>query len=52
MLNGIFGQTRLLEKALDGAWLRNEVISHNIANADTPNYKKWALVLKKSLNQR
>lgn len=29
-----------LEKSLDAAWLRNEVISQNIANADTPGYKR------------
>ncbi|HOQ17601.1 MAG TPA: flagellar basal body rod protein FlgB [Defluviitaleaceae bacterium] len=30
----------ILEKALDASWLRNEIIAGNIANADTPNYKK------------
>ena len=29
-----------LEKSLDATWLRNDVISQNIANADTPGYKR------------
>lgn len=29
-----------IEKSLDTAWARNEVISENIANADTPGYKR------------
>jgi flagellar basal-body rod protein FlgB len=29
-----------MEKALDASWLRNEVIANNIANADTPGYKR------------
>ncbi len=36
----MFTQTNLLEKAMDAAWLRNEVIAGNIANIDTPGYKK------------
>lgn len=31
----------LLQKALDAGWLRQQVISYNIANASTPNYKRW-----------
>jgi flagellar basal-body rod protein FlgB len=33
-------QTGLLERATDAAMMRNEAISQNIANVDTPNYKK------------
>ncbi len=40
MIQGLFGSTKVLEKALDGSWLRGEAISQNIANVDTPNYKK------------
>lgn len=47
MLN--FNQIKLLEKALDGAWLRNEIISHNIANADTPGYKKMGVKFEDEL---
>jgi flagellar basal-body rod protein FlgB len=31
--------TSLLLKALDGLWLRSAVTAHNIANANTPNYR-------------
>ena len=35
-----FDYIDVLDKAADAAWLRNEVISNNIANADTPGYKR------------
>ncbi len=40
MLDKIAGNTAVLEKALDAAWMRNEVITNNIANVNTPGYKK------------
>ena len=36
----VYNYVNLLSKAADGAWLRNEAIANNIANADTPNYKR------------
>jgi flagellar basal-body rod protein FlgB len=36
-LNGI--GTKLVIKSLDAVWLRQQVISNNIANAETPGYK-------------
>lgn len=43
----------LLNYTLNGLWLRNKVINHNISNADTPNYKKLTVnfedTLKKAL---
>ncbi|MFA9375351.1 MAG: flagellar basal body rod protein FlgB [Lachnotalea sp.] len=30
----------ILDKAADAAWTRNDVIANNIANVDTPNYKR------------
>ncbi len=50
MLERILSRTNLVEKALDAAWLRNEVIAHNIANADTPGYKKKAVAFEEYLN--
>lgn len=35
-----FDYINVLDKAADAAWLRNEVISNNIANVDTPGYKR------------
>lgn len=39
MINKLFGNVDLLQKGLDAAWTRNDVISNNIANADTPGFK-------------
>ena len=38
--SGVFDYVNVMGKAADGVWLRNEAISHNIANADTPHYKR------------
>ena len=35
-----FDYINVLDKAADAAWLRNEAISNNIANVDTPFYKR------------
>lgn len=32
--------TALMQKALDGAWLRQEVLAENVANSETPGYKR------------
>lgn len=32
---------RVLERALDAASLRHRVLSHNIANVDTPGFKRY-----------
>ncbi len=39
MWNDLFSSVNLLEKGLGATWLRNEVISNNIANVDTPGFK-------------
>lgn len=35
-----FDYINVLGKAADAAWLRNDAISNNIANVDTPGYKR------------
>jgi flagellar basal-body rod protein FlgB len=35
----MFHHVNLMQRGLDAAWVRQEVISHNITNADTPDYK-------------
>ena len=35
-----FDYINVLDKAADAAWLRNDAISNNIANVDTPGYKR------------
>lgn len=39
MIDDLFSSTKALEKGLDAAWTRNQVIANNIANADTPGFK-------------
>ncbi len=48
----IFNQTfDSIEKALNYSTERNSVISNNIANVDTPNYKTRDVTFKNILNQ-
>ncbi len=35
-----FNYINVLDKAADASWKRNEVINNNIANVDTPGYKR------------
>lgn len=36
----VFDYVNVLDKAMDASWIKNEAISNNIANADTPGYKR------------
>ncbi len=41
MINtGVYNYIDVLGKAADASWIRNEVINNNIANNDTPGYKR------------
>ena len=41
MINtNIYNYINVLDKAADAANTRNEVLANNIANVDTPNYKR------------
>lgn len=41
MINtNIYNYINILDKAADAANMRNELISNNISNVDTPNYKR------------
>ena len=40
MGSGAFGYVNLLKTAADASWTREEVLTNNIANVDTPNYKR------------
>lgn len=54
MLKNSFQKIDLMGKALNGSWLKNSVISNNIANVETPGYKKQTVnfeeVLKNQMN--
>lgn len=36
----VFDYINVLDKAMDASWIRNDAIANNIANADTPGYKR------------
>ncbi len=41
MINSnIYNYVNVLDKAADAAYIRNDVLANNIANASTPNYKR------------
>ena len=40
MSSGMFGYVNVLKAAADASWTREEVLTINIANVDTPNYKR------------
>lgn len=40
MNSGMFGFVNVLKAAADASWTREEVLTNNIANVDTPNYKR------------
>ena len=37
---GAFGYVNILKSAADASWTREEVLTNNIANVDTPGYKR------------
>ena len=49
MSNKIADGLKILEKSLDAAWLRNDAISQNIANVDTPGYKRKTVAFEEYL---
>ena len=55
MNSGAFGYVDVLKTAADAIWLREEVLTNNIANVDTPNYKRqdveFTTYLKSALEQ-
>ncbi len=38
--SGVYDYINVLDRAADGAWARNQAIANNIANVDTPGYKR------------
>ena len=55
MNSGAFGYVDVLKTAADASWLREEVLTNNIANVDTQNYKRqdveFTTYLKSALEQ-
>lgn len=46
-----FDYINVLDRAADAAWQRNEAISNNIANVDTPGYKRQDVAFESVLQQ-
>ena len=46
-----FDYINVLIRAADAAWQRNEAISNNIANVDTPGYKRQDVAFESVLQQ-
>ena len=46
-----FDYINVLDRAADAAWQRNEAISNNIANVDTPGYKRQDVSFESVLQQ-
>lgn len=38
--SGAYNYINVLQQAADASWLRNTILTNNIANVDTPNYKR------------
>lgn len=51
MLDKVFEGKNIIHKALDATWLRNQVIAQNIANVDTPGYKRSSVSFEEQLIQ-
>lgn len=47
----VFDYIRVLDKAADASWLRNEAISNNIANVDTPGYTRQDVAFESVLKE-
>lgn len=46
-----FDYINVLDKAADAAWLRNDALSNNIANATTPGYKRQDVAFESELEK-
>lgn len=46
-----FDYINVLNKAADASWQRNECISNNIANVDTPGYKREDVTFQSELSK-
>ncbi len=52
MINtNVYDYINVLDKAADAAWIRNDAIANNIANADTPGYKRQDVAFETELKK-
>ncbi|MDD6201480.1 MAG: flagellar basal body rod protein FlgB [Lachnospiraceae bacterium] len=50
--SNVFDYVNVLDKAADASWKRQELISNNIANQDTPGYKRQDVEFETLLRQQ
>lgn len=50
LLQGLFGNSKIMEKALNASIARNNAISQNLANIDTSNYKRKDVAFEQYFN--
>lgn len=50
MLKSSFNKINMFNQALNASWLKNQAISNNIANVNTPNYKRETVEFEDLLN--
>ncbi len=50
MIQNLYGKSSILEKSLNASWARNDVISQNLANVDTPKYKRKDIAFEEFLS--
>ncbi len=46
-----FDYINVLDSTADASWIRNEVLSNNIANVNTPNYKREDVAFERELER-
>lgn len=52
MINSnVFDYVNVLSKAADAAWQRNDILANNIANVDTPRYKRQDIDFESQLRR-
>lgn len=49
--SNVYDYINVLGKAADAAWIRNDLIANNIANYDTPGYKRQDIDFEDALQQ-
>jgi flagellar basal-body rod protein FlgB len=50
LLESLFGNTEILQKSLNGLTTRQRALAENVANADTPGYKRVEVSYEKQLS--
>lgn len=49
--SNVFDYINVLDKAADASWLRHQAITNNLANVDTPGYKRQEVAFEEVLQR-